>query len=110
MATIINLTPHTVNIFSLEGEHLVDLPVAEGFQIPRCSQQQEVLESLDGIPVTRQTFGSVENLPEPKGGVFYVVSRMVAQAVPERHDLLVPGPLMRNEAGQPCGCKGLSRI
>lgn len=110
MATILNLTPHVVNVFDLEGNHIVDLPVEEGMYIPRVSQTQEVLGETAGIPITRQTFGQVENLPDPQPGVFLVVSRMVAQAVHERQDLLVPGSLVRNDQGQPCGCHGLSRI
>jgi hypothetical protein len=110
MATILNLTPHVINVFDMEGNHVKDIPVAEGMPTPRVSQSQEFLGELDGIPITRQFFGQVENLPEPQSGVFLVVSRMVAQAIPEREDLLVPGPLVRNEQGQPCGCHGLSRI
>ncbi|WP_444707575.1 hypothetical protein ACT26D_06195 [Megasphaera elsdenii] len=31
-------------------------------------------------------------------------------ARPDRTDLLIPGPQIRNDAGQPIGCIGLSRM
>jgi len=30
-----------------------------------------------GFPLSRQEFGAVEGLPEPKEGVFYIVSTLV---------------------------------
>ena len=32
----------------------------------------------------------------------------IVAAVPERVDLLIPGPLVRGDNGQPIGCNGLS--
>ena len=39
-------------------------------------------------------------------------SALAAQAAKAagRTDVLAPGPLVRNEQGQPIGCQGLSRI
>lgn len=107
---ILNLTPHVINVFDMEGNHVKDIPVAKGMPTPRVSQSQKYLGELDGIPITRQFFGQVENLPDPKPGVFLIVSTMVAKAAPERKDLLVPGPSIRNDKGQTCGCLTLSSI
>lgn len=111
--SIINLTPHEINVYDGDGNHIVDLPKpSEDTIIPRVSQKEELLGYIGDMPITRQVFGEVEGLPEEQLdiAVFYVVSRMVAQACPDRQDLLVPGPLVRNEQGQPCGCHGLSHI
>lgn len=102
-----NCTPHEINVVREDGT-VLSIP-ASGI-IPRCSQSEEKIMSLEGIAITRQTFGYAVNLPPETPGVFLVVSRMVAAAVPCRKDLLVPGPLVRDENGQPCGCRGLSVV
>lgn len=108
MAELINLTPHGINIFTADGEHLLDVP-ASGM-VARCSQSNVVVGEVNGIPVTRQSFGDVVDLPEARDGIIYIVSRLVAAACPDREDLLIPGPLVRDAEGRPCGCQGLSRL
>ena len=105
--TILNCTPHQIDIVREDGTVLSIKPSGV---VPRCSQSEKKLLSLNGIAITKQTFGEVVNLPEEKPGVFLVVSRMVAAATEGRKDLLVPGPLVRDENGQPCGCRGLSVV
>lgn len=101
---LINLTPHEVNIITPSG--VIDIPASGA--VARCSQSSEQVTTINGIPVTKQVFGEVVDLPEPQNGVFYIVSRLVAAAAPERRDLLIPGPLVRGDNGQPIGCNGLS--
>ena len=109
--SIINLTPHIINIVLPSGA-IYDVPVSG--QVARCSQTETHLFDLQvsgvSIPVSGQTFGEVIDLPSPQEGVFYIVSRLVASACPDRDDLLIPGPLVRNEDGQPVGCRGLGRV
>ena len=103
---LVNLTPHTVNVILPSGE-VRDIP-ASG-QVARCRQSDKLAFTIDGvIPVTYQTFGNVEGLPDRQDKTFYIVSRLVAAACPDRKDLLIPGPLVRNSEGQPIGCQGLS--
>lgn len=104
---IINCTPHDLNIVREDGTVLT---IAPSGVIPRCTQREEVVSSLDGIAVTRQVFGEVIDLPEPQPGKYLVVSRLVASATRGRKDLLVPGPMVRGADGRPCGCQGLSVI
>ena len=102
---LVNLTPHPINLFT--NGTLVSTILPE--DVPaRCSQSQELVETWMLIHITRQRFGKVENLPEPKEGTRYVVSRLVAEACPERTDLLIPGPCVRDENGRVIGCEGLS--
>ena len=101
---LINLTPHIINIITPFG--VIDIPTSG--TVARCSQSNEQIAVINGIPVTKQVFAEVVDLPEPQEGTFYIVSRLVAAAVPERVDLLIPGPLVRGETGQPIGCNGLS--
>lgn len=112
MTTLVNLTPHCINVVSEDGSRLYDVPVSG--TVARCSQSETHLFDLQvagiSIPVTGQSFGEVVDLPAPQPETFYIVSRLVAAACPDRNDLLVPGPLVRNDEGQPVGCRGLSRV
>ena len=103
----VNCTPHVVDIVREDGSILSIEPSGV---VPRCTQMEDEIASIYGIVVTRQTFGKVIDLPEPEIGVYLIVSRLVAAAVKGRKDLLVPGPLVRDEKGQPCGCRGLSVV
>ena len=105
MSTFVNLCPHQVDIIMQDGQ--VNSIKPSG-QVARCAQSNVVLNEIDGIQITRQVMGEVQNLPDEIPGVLLIVSRIVAQAKPERHDLVVPGPLVRDQNGQPCGCQGLS--
>ena len=103
--TFVNLTPHTINVILPDGS-VRDFPASGS--VARCSQSNIVVAELDGIPITRQSFGEVVGLPAPQEGTRFIVSRLVAAACPDRDDLLIPGPLVRDAAGQPKGCEGLS--
>ena len=46
------------------------------------------------------------DLCDEMDGVILIVSTLVKNASPDRKDLVSPGELIRNEAGQPVGCKG----
>ena len=102
-----NCTSLVLNIIKQGGE-ILDLPPC-GI-VPRCSQSEECVLVINDIALTRQTFGEVVDLPEPEKDVMLVVSRLVASACPDRSDLLVPGPLVRDSEGKVIGCKGLSII
>ncbi len=102
---MVNLTPHTVIIIKSDGSILSLEPAPRA---ARCAQQEQVIDSIDGIPVSRVQMGAVENLPARQQGVTYIVSHIVLQACPERSDLVKPGELVRNEQGEVIGCKCLS--
>ena len=42
-------------------------------------------------------------------GVFYIVSQLVKNALPDRTDLLVPAEVVRDGNGNIIGCKSLGR-
>ena len=123
---IINCTPHPVIVLA-ESNVVFDKPT-RSFRLnkggqpivmrtfvpsgvcPRCSQQEEECEAIDGIDVWHMSYGAVDNLPDPKSGVVYIVSQLVAAACPERHDLVVPAHIVRGAAGQVIGCLGFGRI
>ena len=104
---IINCTPHEINVVKEDGSILT---IEASGIVPRCTQAEANVASVNGIAVTKQVFGEVINRPEAQPETFLVVSRLVASAAKGRKDLLVPGPMIRGEDGRPCGCRGLSVI
>lgn len=99
---IINLTPHTVNIG--------DIVLHPSGTIARAKEEVEVVGNINGIDIVRKRFTDVVDLPDYQDGVYYVVSLIVAQALPERKDLLCPGEQIRDEQGRIIGCKNLCII
>ena len=102
---IINLTPHDLNIVANDGSTVT---INRSGNIARVAQTELVSATINEFDVTSIEYGAVENLPAEKDGVYYVVSRMVASAVPGRSDLLVPGPLVRDDEGRVIGARGFS--
>jgi len=104
----VNLTPHTINIFSEDGTPV--LSIEPSGQVARVSAtRQLVAVGQNGIPFYQTTYGAVSGLPDPEADTIYIVSGLVRAAMPERIDLWQPGELLRNEAGQPVGCIGLQQ-
>ena len=102
---LVNLCPHPIDLY-ING--VLNSTIMPSGKIARCEQKQEYVETWLGIPITRQTFGKVTGLPAPKEGTRYIVSFRVAEACPNRKDLLIPGPLVRDDNGKVIGCRGLS--
>ena len=107
---MLNRTEHEVTIFNTIGVNTPDMVLEQYTGEPiRVSCESRKVDTVEGIDIYENIYGEVTGLPEFKEGVYYVVSAMVRQALPERKDLLSPGQLIRNEAGQPIGCLGLVR-
>lgn len=101
--TIVNLTPHALNIIT--GTGTVTVPPSGA--VARCATASVEAGEHEGIPLARTTYGEVVGLPAPEAGTLYVVSALVRAAVPHRADVASPGELVRGPDGQPVGCKGL---
>ena len=100
---VINCTPHDITI--MNGKKIV---IEASGIVARVSTTISPSGMIGNIPLSETKFGEVENLPEPKKGIRYIVSRMIREACPNRHDLLVPGECVRDEEGKIIGCKSLS--
>ena len=92
----INLTPHDINIIDniVTGKVVRTIPVS-GI-VARVSQQAMAAGGVDGMPLVILRAGTVQDLPKPKVGTYYIVSRAVQEACPDRHDLLVPTWMVRS--------------
>ena len=123
---IINCTPHDVAIYSTadcymhngslylrEGdeEHPEPLSVYPAAKEPaRAIFAQKVEDMADGILVYRWFPEEIVNLPEPELDTYCIVSKMLAQACPERKDLIFPGTVVRSKSGDVVGCIDFSRV
>lgn len=108
MAAIIrNLTPHDVIIYNDDGEIIAHYP-PEG-SVARAQQSMIPYGEVNGIVVTKTTFGATENLPAPEDGVFLIVSQITASAAKAEgrsvDDLLLTSDTVRDETGKIIGCR-----
>ena len=135
MITFINLTEHNVNVLGDDNEVLVtfypalnadDNPVRVpmksedlGYFDVDCTNAHvgEIADTGDEetgpnaqVAIVRTTYGSVENLPAPQPETLYIVSSMIQANCPERRDLVVPAPLVRDEKKRIIGCQGFSLL
>jgi len=97
---IINCTPHPVNI--IFGE---TFPVS-GI-LPRVKEVTRRIGNVNNIPLLMKSLEEVENLPVAKEDTVLIVSALVAQACPDRDDLIVPN-VVRDSEGKIIGCDSFS--
>lgn len=98
MSKIINLTPHPIT---------VGTTVIPPSGIARMAEKAEPAFEVNDIAVVRKSYTTPIDLPDPLPDTYYVVSMVVAQALPHRADLLCPGEQIRDEQGRIVGCKNL---
>lgn len=109
----VNLTPHEITLSTPVGG--IILPSAG---VARREEKRVVAGRLypsdpveglnDSIDIESVTYGAVTGLPLPAEGTAYIVSQLVASAVPSRWDVFFPGRLIRDAAGRPAGCTTLA--
>jgi hypothetical protein len=97
-----NMTPHEIVVYLDEGN--IKIP-SEG--VVRVAETRKLLKEVEGIKIYSKTFGTSDELPPRTEGQYIIVSVPVAQAHPERKDLIIPDDLVRNE-GKIVGCKSFA--
>lgn len=115
MVKIVNLTPHTLNMYPVEGDEPIATYDSEG--VARVSVNSTPVAGLGTdtgvIPVMEREFGEVEGLPAPKEGHVFVVSSLVQGQVPHRRDVLSPdtgpGSVVRDENGRIIGVRRFTK-
>ena len=111
---IINKTPHKVTLVTENG-NIDFLPDAEPARVSVTDREVDSLQlgEVSGS-IVKASYGDVTGLLEPNDSpdikIFYLVSRFVQAALPERSDLLVPTKLVRDELGNVIGCKAFERL
>ena len=111
--SLMNLTPHNVDIFGDEGFIVTVQPsgtVARVAEVRESCSPVQIGTDISGfyIPVSRATYGAVQGLPDSDGETIYIVSALVLAQCAGRNDVFAPVPAIRDDAGRQIGCHGLS--
>ena len=106
-----NRTPHPISLLIDHVEVL--LPAV--LPTPRVQLTAEVVGYLrwdDGVIPVRRTrlHAGVTELPARRENRLLVVSRMVAETVPDRDDLVFPDDVVRSATGAVIGCHALTAV
>lgn len=111
--TIVNKTPHALTLVTESGNVVIE-PTMPPARVSESSERIAVITvdamNAINIPVTRKSYGEVENLPDPQDDVVYVVSALVAGRVPDRTDVLITSSPVRDDGGRIVGCRELAHI
>ena len=99
----VNLCQHAIDIVA--GDAIRTVPPSGS--VARVSSTSSIVGEVEGLPIHRTVFGAVDGVPDPREGVLFIVSALVRAACPGRADVASPGELVRDDAGQPIGCRGL---
>lgn len=107
---MINLTPHPLTLITeIETMNIPPEPTPA-----RCAEDvQDGVDFRIGhafVPVRRVILGEVTGLPAPRASTLFFVSRPVAEARPDRSDLVIPFDLVRDDTGRIIGCRELARV
>jgi len=105
---IINLTPHYVTLCDENGTVIQSIPSTG--KIARAEEIRTQIDTINGIPVYKITYGSTIDLPAPQDNTIYIVSSLTAQAANDRTDLYIPADNVRDTHGKIIGCRGLAKI
>ena len=110
---IVNLTPHALNLMP-EGPDGPVVTIPPSGLVARCAVDRVQVDTVtvDGIsvPVNQTWFGEVSDLPEPQPDTIFVVSTLVAQAVPERQDVFIVDDVVRDDQGRIIGARALAHV
>lgn len=101
-----NLSPHDVVV--IIGGKKINFP-KEVEKFPRLIEEIKVIGKINNIPITKKVYGKCENLPEKVDDTLLIVSGLIATALPDRDDLIVPNTI-RDEKGQIIGCDSFSIV
>ena len=109
-----NLTPHPIILVGPNNESITLQPDPEGparVEIRRIPDGEVAVDGAGwSIPVSRTEVASPASLPPKEPGVLLLVSRAVAEANPERDDLVFVDLTVRDSQGRIIGAKALARI
>ena len=110
---IVNLTPHALNLMP-EGPDGPTVTIPPSGIVARCTTSRVQVGTITvdniAIPVNRTQFGAVTGLPDPQPDTIYIVSAVVAQAVPDRSDVFIVDDAVRDEQGRIIGARALAHV
>jgi hypothetical protein len=104
----INLTPHDIVLIGDEIHTLVPKSGVVARRKSICLDEQPIFVEGTEIKVSRRFLGPITDLPDPKPGIIYITSHIVAEAA-QRADVMSPGELVIDDDGNTTGARGLYR-
>lgn len=110
MIELLNFTPHRNMAYCPDGASPIPLPQVGNARATPVPVPAGVVDAFGGVPVHVVTYGEITGLPEPREGVFLVVSMLIAQLRPDRDDLGFPDDLVRDAEGSIIGFRSLGRV
>lgn len=120
-ANIVNLCPHDITIMRETGKNEFEeiVRILPSGTVARCNSKTEKHgylklpeKGLPSIQLTETSYYEVMDLPEPKEGVIYVVSSLVAEAMRNsgRTDIRIINGTIRGPQGEILGGRSLGMI
>lgn len=108
IATLVNLTPHPIDFINGDGEIYKTIP-STGYA--RVIMHRDYIGKIEGVPIKETYYREVYGLPDPKPGVYYIVSTIVALAVKgTRDDCFTVDAVVKDDYGQSLCCKYLGKV
>lgn len=104
---LVNLTNHDIH----ELQSKITIPKTGN--VAKVERYIVFDDSIPGIPIKKEVWGSISGLPDPKPNTMYVVSVVVLKYIKlftNRDDVLCPGKVTRNDSGIPIACDGFNRF
>jgi len=109
-----NLTPHAIILVGPNNESVTLPPDPEGPARVSISREPDGEVQIDGVSwpvrISRTVVSAPANLPPRQDGVLLLVARAVAEAAPERDDLVIVDETIRDEKGRIVGARALARL
>jgi len=110
---IVNLTPHALFLMPAGPTGPVVTIPPSGL-VARCAVDRVQVDTITvggiAVPVNQTRFGEVSDLPDPQPDTIFVVSALVAQAVPYRQDVFIVDDAVRDEQGRIIGARALAHV
>lgn len=102
-------TPRLVRALDAHDRLLQEIPPPRPPARPAEEHRPAGVVPGTRLPLLRLDHGRAGNPPSSTAGTRHTVSRLVANACPDRDDLLVPALVVRDAHGNPTGCRALAR-
>lgn len=105
----VNLTRHPIVLQQVDGSLKTLPPSGTVARVEMEPVDVGIVRNLH-VPLVEYEYGDVVRLPEPKADTVYVVSRVVAEFVPDRRDLVFPAYQERGEGGRVTSVRALGQM
>jgi hypothetical protein len=112
VTTVLNLTPHIIHLIGPDAAEEIP-PDGPPARLTLAPEQPigDVRVGAVTLPVVGTgSTGRVTNLPERRPGVLLIVARAVAEALPDRDDLVFPHNAVRDTLGVVVGCRAFGQV